>query len=137
MDYSLATAALGRAMSQTDNVNVGGVACTEYTYPMLKVYVAGGKIHSWVVTSPVKEGDLAMEAANSFVKAGQLDAKQAAKVNEGLEKVKNYYSTVGTVSFQAGEGGKAAEAYIAADKVHLQCRFDLRYGWREEPRIFR
>ncbi|MBQ6582140.1 MAG: hypothetical protein IIX32_09145, partial [Alistipes sp.] len=30
MDYSLATAALGRAMSQTDNVNVGGVACTEY-----------------------------------------------------------------------------------------------------------
>ena len=123
MDYSLASAALGRAMSQTDNVNVGGVACTEYTYPMLKVYVAGGKIASWVVTSPVKEGDLAMEAANSFVKAGQVDAKLAAKVNEGLEKVKNYYSTAGTVAYKIGEAGKAAEAYMAADKVQNMSGF--------------
>ena len=123
MDYSLAAAALGRAMSQTDNVNVGGVACTEYTYPMLKVYVAGGKINGWIITSPVKESDLAMEAANSFVKAGQVDAKLAAKVNEGLEKVKNYYSTAGTVAYKIGEAGKAAEAYMAADKVQNMSGF--------------
>jgi tetratricopeptide (TPR) repeat protein len=90
---------------------------------MLKVYVAGGKINGWIITSPVKESDLAMEAANSFVKAGQVDAKLAAKVNEGLEKVKNYYSTAGTVAYKIGEAGKAAEAYMAADKVQNMSGF--------------
>ena len=117
MDYAVASVALGRATAQTDNVNINGTACTEYVYPMLKVYVAGGKVAGWIVTTPVKEGDLAMEAANSFVKAGQIDAKQAAKVNEGLEKVKNYYSTMGTVGFRTGNAGNAAVAYMAADQV--------------------
>lgn len=117
MDYAVASVALGRATSQNEGVNVGGVACTEYVYPLLKVYVAGGKVAGWVVTSPVKEGDLAMEAANSFVKAGQLDAKLAAKVNEGLEKVKNYYSTMGTVAFRIAEAEAAATNFMAADKI--------------------
>ena len=117
MDYTVAAVALGRANAQNEGVNVGGVVCTEYVYPMLKVYVAGGKVVSWVVTSPVKAGDLAMEAANSYVKAGQMDAKLASKVNEGLEKVKNYYSTMGTVNYKAGNAGAAAEMYIAADAV--------------------
>ena len=117
MDYTVAAVALGRATSQNENVVISGTPCTEYVYPMLKVYVAGGKVAGWVVTSPVKEGNLAMEAANSFVKAGQLDAKQAAKVNEGLEKVKNYYSTAGTVAFRSGDAAAAAAAYTAADQV--------------------
>ena len=117
MDYAVASVALGRATSQNEGVVINGTACTEYVYPMLKVYVAGGKVAGWVVTSPVKAGDLAMEAANSFVKAGQLDAKQAAKVNDGLEKVKNYYSTAGTVGFRMGNAGEAAAAYTAADQV--------------------
>ena len=117
MDYAMASVALGRATAQNEGVKVGGVDCTEYVYPMLKVYVAGGKVVGWVVTSPVKEGDLAMEAANSFVKAGELDAKQAAKVNEGLEKVKNYYSTMGTVGFRTGMAADAAANYSAADKI--------------------
>ena len=99
MDYSMAAVALGRATAQTDNVVINGAAYTEYTYPMLKVYVAAdGKIKTWVVTQTVKDGDLAMEAANSFVKAAEVDPKLAAKANEGLVKVENYYRTMGSVT---------------------------------------
>ena len=118
MDYSMAAVALGRATAQADNVVLNGAAYTEYTYPMLKVYVAAdGKIKTWVVTQTVKEGDLAMEAANSFVKAAEVDPKLAAKANEGLVKVENYYRTMGSVNNAAGKAGESAQNFLSAFAV--------------------
>ncbi len=118
MDYTVASVALGRANSQTDNVVLNGTAYTEYTYPWVKVYVAGdGKIKTWIVTQAVKDGDLAMEAATSFSKAAQVDSKVAAKAHEGLVKVENYFSNSGSVNYSAGRAGQAAADYMSAFAV--------------------
>lgn len=118
MDYAVAQVALGRASAQTDNVVLNGAAYTEYTYPWVKVYVAGdGKIKTWIVTQNVKEGNLALEAANSFSKAAQVDPKSASKAHDGLAKVESYFSNSGSVNYSAGQAGQAAADYMSAFAV--------------------
>lgn len=118
MDYAMGAVALGRATSQADNVTLNGAVYTEYTYPMLKVYVAGdGKIKTWIVTQNIKDGDLAMEAANSFVKAAEVDSKLAAKASEGLVKVENFYRNMGSVNNAAGQAALSAQNFLSAFAV--------------------
>ena len=108
------TLTLGKAEAQNANVQLNGKVFTEHVYPWVKIYTADGKVATWIVTQTVKVGDLAGEAVASFKKAYELDAKQAAKVGDGLAKVENYYSTMGNVCLDAGMAAQAAQYYMSA-----------------------
>ena len=114
MEEAMITLTLGKAEAQNANVQLNGKVFTEHVYPWVKIYTADGKVATWIVTQAVKEGDLAGEAVASFKKAYELDAKQAAKVGDGLAKVENYYSTMGNVCLDAGMAAQAAQYYMSA-----------------------
>ena len=114
MEEAMLNLSLGKADATNANVQLNGKALTEYVYPWVKIYTADGKVVTWIVTQTVKEGDLGAEAIASFKKAYELDAKQAAKVDEGLKKIENAYSTMGNVYLDAGMAADAAVNYMAA-----------------------
>ena len=114
MEDAMLALTLGKPEAQNANVELNGKVLTEHVYPWVKIYTADGKVVTWIVTQTVKEGDLAAEAVASFKKAYELDAKQAAKVAEGLKKVENYYNTLGNVCLDAGLAAQAAQNYMAA-----------------------
>ncbi len=114
MEDAMLTLTLGKPEAQNANVELNGKALTEFVYPWVKVYSEGGKVTTWIVTQKVKDGDLAGEAVASYNKALELDAKQAAKVAEGLTKVENYYNTMGNVCLDAGLAVQAAQNYMSA-----------------------
>ena len=111
MELSVAQLAIGKPEATNEGVVLNGQKYTELVYPWMKVYVAGGKIVTWVVTQSVKEGDLAMEALNSYNKAFELDPKQAPKIAEALKFIENYYSQGGNAAMDAGLFSRAAELY--------------------------
>ena len=114
MEEAMLTLAVGKPDAQNANVALNGKSYTEYVYPWVKVYVIDGKVNTWIITQSVKEGDLAAEAMASFKKALELDAKQAAKVAEGLSKVENCYNTMGNVCLEAGLALEAANNFMQA-----------------------
>ena len=114
MEDAMLALTLDKPEAQNANVELNGKVLTEHVYPWVKIYTADGKVVTWIVTQTVKEGDLAAEAVASFKKAYELDAKQAAKVADGLKKVENYYNTLGNVCLDAGLAAQAAQNYMAA-----------------------
>ena len=111
MELSVAQLAIGKPEATNEGVTLNGQQFSELVYPWMKIYVAGGKVVTWVITKTVKEGDLAMEALNSYNKAYELDPKQAPKVAEALKSVENYYSQGGNAAMDAGLFKEAAYFY--------------------------
>lgn len=114
----MATAELELNIGKPDAVNEGvtlvGKPYTEMVYPWLKIYVADGKVATWIQTQTIKDEDLAAVAVASYSKAFELDNKSLEKVNTALEQVKNYYSQGGNVNMTAGNYNGAAYDYAAA-----------------------
>ncbi len=121
MEMSMATLNLGKPEATNEGVTLNGKACTELVYPWLKIYVADGKIFSWIPTQQIKDEDLAAVAVASYNKAFELDKKSGDKVLEGLKQVENYYSQSGNVNMSAGRYGEAAYDFASA------------YGVQESP----
>ena len=67
--YSVVEVAWGLPESKTDGVVINGNTFTEMVYPWAKIYVANNQVITWEQTQFVKEGDLVMEAFNSYMKA--------------------------------------------------------------------
>ena len=111
MELSVAQLAIGKPEATNEGVTLNGQQFSELVYPWMKIYVAGGKVVTWVITQTVKEGDLAMEALNSYNKAYELDPKQAPKVAEALKSIENYYSQGGNAAMDAGLFKEAAYLY--------------------------
>ena len=111
MELSVAQLAIGKPEATNEGVTLNGQQFTELVYPWMKIYVAGGKVTTWVITQTVKEGDLAMEALNSYNKAYELDPKQAPKIADALKLIENYYSQGGNAAMDAGLFKDAAYLY--------------------------
>lgn len=114
MEYKIAEVALGLPESKTDGVVINGNTLTEMIYPWFKLYVANDRVITWIPTQTVKEGDLIMEAFNSYAKAYELDKKQASKVDAGLKQLVNFLSMSGNAAQDAAQWASAAENYYKA-----------------------
>ena len=114
MEMTVASVNLGKPEATNEGVTLAGKTYTEMVYPWFKLYVADGKIATWVMTQNVKDEDLAAVAVASYNKAYEMDKKSAEKVKDGLKQVENYYSQNGNVNMDAGNYGAAAYNYAAA-----------------------
>lgn len=121
MEMTMASVNLGKPDATNEGVTINGRPCTEMVYPWLKLYVADGKIVTWIPTQQLKNEDLAAVAVASYNKAYELDNKSADKVKEGLKQIENYYSQSGNVNMTAGRYGEAAYDFASA------------YGVQESP----
>lgn len=108
---------LGKADATNEGVQLGDGAYTELVYPWLKIYMADGKIATWVLTQTVKDEDLAAVALDSYNKAYEMDNKSASKLGDLLKQLENYYSQNGNVYMKAAKYVDAAHAYAQAYKV--------------------
>ncbi len=117
MDFTMASVNLGKPEATNEGVVVNGSPYTEMVYPWFKLYVADGKIATWIPTQQVKDEDLAAVALASYNKAYELDNKSRDKVMEGLKQIENYYSQSGNVNMNAGRYGEAAYDFASAYAV--------------------
>ena len=95
---------------------LAGVAYESWVYPYFTVYISGGKVVTWVETQTVFEG-AGEKAVEAYLKALEVDPKQAEKVKEGMNQLGNYYSQLGNTSLDAARYAAAADAYLAAYNV--------------------
>ena len=108
---------LGKADATNEGVQLGDGTYTELVYPWLKIYMADGKIATWLLTQTVKDEDLAAVALDSYNKAYEMDNKSASKLGDLLKQLENYYSQNGNVYMKAAKYVDAAYAYAQAYKV--------------------
>ena len=114
VDYPVVEVAMGLPESKTDGVVLNNVTYTEMVYPWVKIYVANNKVITWEQTQTVKDGDLIIEAFNSYMKAYELDNKQGGKVELALSRLTNHLLQVGNACQDAARWGAAAENYYKA-----------------------
>ena len=95
---------------------LAGVAYESWVYPFVTVYVKDGKVATWTETQTVYQG-AGKEAVEAYLKAHEIDAKQAEKVKEGLQQLANFYSQLGNTSLDAARYADAADGYIAAHEI--------------------
>ena len=87
-----------------------------WAYPYFTAYLQGGKVVTWSQKKSIVANAIptAIEAYN---KAYELDAKQAAKVKEGLQQISDFCSQAGNTGIDAGRYTDAADAYMLAYKA--------------------
>ena len=117
VEYSVVEVAMGLPESKTDGVVINNNTFTEMTYPWVKIYVANNQVITWVQTKQVKEGDLIIEALNSYKKAYELDPKQGKKIDVCLKRLVNFLAMSGNADQDAARWGNAAENYYKAYQV--------------------
>lgn len=118
MPINMLEVSLGKPMTTNEGVKKGYSEFNELQYPYVNVYVdpASGTVASWQVTNPVVEGAAAV-AVESFQKAKAMDAKAAAKANEGLTQMKDHYLQEADNMYKLGEYKAAAMGYAVADDL--------------------
>ena len=119
--YSVVEVAWGLPESKTDGVVINGNTFTEMVYPWAKIYVANNQVITWEQTQFVKEGDLVMEAFNSYMKAYELDNSQAGKVELALTRLANFLLQTGNAWQDMGRWGDAAENYYKSYFIKTHC----------------
>ena len=95
---------------------LAGVVYESWVYPFVTVYVKDGKVATWTETQTVYQG-AGKVAVEAYLKALEIDAKQAEKVKEGLQQLANFYSQLGNTSLDAARYADAAEGYLAAHEI--------------------
>ena len=112
--YADVEVAMGLPESKNDGVVLNGVTYSELVYPWVKIYVVNNIVVTWEQTQFVKEGDLVMEAFNAYMKAYELDNKQAGKVELALSRLANFYLKTGDAFQDSAKWGAAAENFYKA-----------------------
>ena len=110
--------AMGKPTAKTTEV-VNGQEMEAWVYPYLTLYIAGGKVATWV-QKEVVFADAAKIAAEAYAKAYELDNGQAEKVKVGLQQLSDFHSQVGNVCIDAALYPEASDAYKAAYEVQAQ-----------------
>ena len=121
VEYPIVEVAMGVPESKTDGVVINNVTYTEMVYPWVKIYVANNKVITWEQTQFVKEGELIMEAFASYMKAYELDKKQAGKVELALGRLANFLLQTGNACQDLAKWGAAAENYYKAYYIKSHC----------------
>ena len=106
---------LGKAQS-VEQVTLNGRTMEAHKYPMITVYMEGGKVVCRTEEEVVypNAGQVAVEAYN---KALEIDGKQAEKVKAGMKALGTYYSQLGNTCLDAAKYADAADAYLCAYEV--------------------
>lgn len=95
---------------------LAGVAYEAWVYPFVTIYMQGGKVVTWTETQVIFE-DAGKVAAEAYLKAVEIDSKQADKVKDGLKQLGNYYSQLGNTSLDAARYADAADGYLNAHNI--------------------
>ena len=119
--YADVEIAMGVPESKTDGVVINGVTYTEMVYPWVKIYVVNDVVVTWEQTQFVKEGELVMEAFGSYMKAYEIDSKQAGKVELALNRLANYLLKMGDACQDTARWAAAAENYYKAYYIKSHC----------------
>ncbi len=121
MDVAMLKLTCGEPKSSATE-DVKGTTYATLTYPYFVVYTLGDKVAGWKTTKYIDKnaGDVAFE---SYAKAYELDAAQASKVKEGMEKLVNYYAQVGDIANTLSDYTAGAEAYTKVYDIqsHASC----------------
>lgn len=121
VEYGAVEIAMGLPESKTDGVVINGITYTEMIYPWVKIYVANNRVITWEQTQVVSDADLVQEALSSYMKAYEIDNKQAGKVQLALNRMANYLLQVGNTCQDLTHWKEAAENYYKAYDVRSYC----------------
>ncbi|MBR5850031.1 MAG: tetratricopeptide repeat protein [Alistipes sp.] len=110
--------AMGNPMEKKSEV-LNGVEYEAWVYPYLTLYIAGGKVATWIQREEVFAG-AAKVAAEAYAKAYELDKAAGEKVKAGLQQLSDYHSQVGNICIDAALYPQASDAYKAAYEAQAQ-----------------
>ncbi|MFI3285937.1 MAG: tetratricopeptide repeat protein [Rikenellaceae bacterium] len=122
MDVAMLKLTCGEPKS-AGSEEINGTAFTTFVYPFFTVYAVNDKVAGWKVTKYIDK-NAGKIAFDSYSKAYELDADQASKIKEGMEKLVNYYAQVGDISNVLSDYVAGAEAYTSVYDIQSHPAFN-------------
>lgn len=115
MPSSMIAASIGEPLSK-EQVEIQGTPAEKLVYDYVDVYVANSQIVSWEQTKEIIDGAIGI-SEEAYVKAAEVDPKQAQKAKEGLLQIKDFYLQTANNMTSLGNYEAGADAFKAAYEI--------------------
>lgn len=115
MPSSMIVASIGEPLSK-EQVEIQNTPAEKLVYDYVDVYVANSQVFSWEQTKEIIDGAIGI-SEEAYVKAAEVDPKQAQKAKEGLLQIKDFYLQTANNMTSLGDYVAGADAFKAAYEI--------------------